>query len=242
MGQPLSMPVLISPTGVQAVHPDGEIAAARAAAAAGRRLWAQLVRQQADRGRHRRQPADAVPDVLGRRARRHRRPHRAGPDRRCGRADPHHRLVVLPLTGLGQSVDPPAHRRADDAAPAPRRRHQAAMAGALGPRRTAPARPRGAQLRAPRVAGAEVLRRLRRVDADAAADVGRRRLARRAVGRPVDAQGGDARRGCQARPSTRGSTAISVSNHGGNNLDGSPAPIRVLHGDRRGGRPPGRGA
>jgi isopentenyl diphosphate isomerase/L-lactate dehydrogenase-like FMN-dependent dehydrogenase len=26
-----------------------------------------------------------------------------------------------------------------------------------------------------------------------------------------------------------GVTAISVSNHGGNNVDGSPAPIRVLH-------------
>ncbi|MCZ0728801.1 pre-mycofactocin synthase MftD [Mycolicibacterium iranicum] len=35
MGQPLSMPVLISPTGVQAVHPDGEVAVARAAAARG---------------------------------------------------------------------------------------------------------------------------------------------------------------------------------------------------------------
>ncbi len=35
MGQPLSMPVLISPTGVQAVHPDGELAVARAAAARG---------------------------------------------------------------------------------------------------------------------------------------------------------------------------------------------------------------
>lgn len=32
MGQPLSMPVFISPTGVQAVHPDGEVAVARAAA------------------------------------------------------------------------------------------------------------------------------------------------------------------------------------------------------------------
>jgi heme/flavin dehydrogenase (mycofactocin system) len=32
MGQPVSMPVLISPTGVQAVHPDGEVAVARAAA------------------------------------------------------------------------------------------------------------------------------------------------------------------------------------------------------------------
>ncbi len=35
LGQPLSMPVVISPTGVQAVHPDGEIAVARAAAARG---------------------------------------------------------------------------------------------------------------------------------------------------------------------------------------------------------------
>jgi heme/flavin dehydrogenase (mycofactocin system) len=35
MGQSLSMPVIISPTGVQAVHPEGEVAVARAAAARG---------------------------------------------------------------------------------------------------------------------------------------------------------------------------------------------------------------
>ena len=35
MGQSVSMPILISPTGVQAVHPDGEVAVARAAAARG---------------------------------------------------------------------------------------------------------------------------------------------------------------------------------------------------------------
>lgn len=35
MGQPTSMPVMISPTGVQAVHPDGEVAVARATAARG---------------------------------------------------------------------------------------------------------------------------------------------------------------------------------------------------------------
>ena len=35
LGQPVSLPVIISPTGVQAVHPDGEVAAARAAAARG---------------------------------------------------------------------------------------------------------------------------------------------------------------------------------------------------------------
>jgi isopentenyl diphosphate isomerase/L-lactate dehydrogenase-like FMN-dependent dehydrogenase len=35
MGVQLSMPILVSPVGVQAVHPDGEIAVGRAAAAAG---------------------------------------------------------------------------------------------------------------------------------------------------------------------------------------------------------------
>jgi heme/flavin dehydrogenase (mycofactocin system) len=35
LGQDISLPVVISPTGVQAVHPDGEIAVARAAAARG---------------------------------------------------------------------------------------------------------------------------------------------------------------------------------------------------------------
>ncbi|WP_319445660.1 MULTISPECIES: pre-mycofactocin synthase MftD [unclassified Mycobacterium] len=35
MGQDISMPVIISPTGVQAVHPDGEVAVAKAAAARG---------------------------------------------------------------------------------------------------------------------------------------------------------------------------------------------------------------
>jgi heme/flavin dehydrogenase (mycofactocin system) len=35
LGQRVSLPVILSPTGVQAVHPDGEVAVARAAAAAG---------------------------------------------------------------------------------------------------------------------------------------------------------------------------------------------------------------
>src|SRR6201995_6049245 len=35
MGQNISLPVVISPTGVQAVHPDGEVAFSRAAAARG---------------------------------------------------------------------------------------------------------------------------------------------------------------------------------------------------------------
>ncbi|NIH81421.1 pre-mycofactocin synthase MftD [Amycolatopsis viridis] len=35
LGQPIALPVIISPTGVQAVHPEGEVAVARAAAARG---------------------------------------------------------------------------------------------------------------------------------------------------------------------------------------------------------------
>ncbi len=35
LGQPVALPVILSPTGVQAVHPDGELAVARAAAARG---------------------------------------------------------------------------------------------------------------------------------------------------------------------------------------------------------------
>lgn len=38
LGQRISLPVLLSPTGVQAVHPDGEVAVARAAAACGTAL------------------------------------------------------------------------------------------------------------------------------------------------------------------------------------------------------------
>ena len=44
------MPVMISPTGVQAVHPDGEVAVARAAAARGIAMGLQLVREQVHRG------------------------------------------------------------------------------------------------------------------------------------------------------------------------------------------------
>ncbi len=75
---------------------------------------------------------------------------------------------------------------------------------------------------------ADVLRRLRRMDGNAPTELGRRGLAGakqwggafmlKGVGR-VD----DAKRAVDA-----GVTAISVSNHGGNNLDGTPATIRTL--------------
>jgi len=46
MGQPISLPVVISPTGVQAVHPDGEVAVARAAETVKNMSWFEVVEQR----------------------------------------------------------------------------------------------------------------------------------------------------------------------------------------------------
>lgn len=63
LGLDLSMPVMISPTGVQAVHPDGEVAVARAAAA--RHCGGVVViRFKADGSNRRGKPELLVPDVL----------------------------------------------------------------------------------------------------------------------------------------------------------------------------------
>ena len=55
MGQQISLPVVISPTGVQAVHPDGEVAVARAAAARGHRDGSRA-RSRASRSRRSSRP------------------------------------------------------------------------------------------------------------------------------------------------------------------------------------------
>ena len=64
MGQEISMPVMISPTGVQAVHPDGELAIGRAAAARGVAMGLSSFREQTDRRRYRDQPTAFFPVVL----------------------------------------------------------------------------------------------------------------------------------------------------------------------------------
>src|SRR3954465_1733493 len=80
LGQQVALPVLISPTGVQAVHPDGEVAVARAAAARGPARGRRPPRprrpgegeggvrdgKKADGGGDRGQPQDVLPAVLGR--------------------------------------------------------------------------------------------------------------------------------------------------------------------------------
>ena len=64
LGVELSMPVMISPTGVQAVHPEGEVAVGARRGEGRHRDGAQLVRQQADRGGRRGQRQDVLPGVL----------------------------------------------------------------------------------------------------------------------------------------------------------------------------------
>ena len=109
---------------------------------------------------------------------------------------------------------------------APEVLHAAALAVRVGADRAAP-RPHRAEHGGARRARADVLRRLRRVDADAAADLGRPAWLREQWDGPFMLKGvmrvDDAKRAVDA-----GFDAISVSNHGGNNLDGTPASIRAL--------------
>ena len=65
MGVGIDLPVVLSPTGVQAVHPEGEVAVARAAAARGTALGLERAGEHADRGRHRRESEDVRAALLG---------------------------------------------------------------------------------------------------------------------------------------------------------------------------------
>ena len=114
MGQPVSMPVLISPTGVQAVHPDGEVAVARAAAARGTAMGLSSFASK---------PVEEVvaahPQTFfqlywagSREQLSQRMPPREGRGR--GRADRHLGLVVLARPRLGQPRDPGPARPQDD--------------------------------------------------------------------------------------------------------------------------------
>jgi len=89
--------------------------------------------------------------------------------------------------------------------------------------RAATSRSHGAQPRRRRRGTADVLRRLRQVDADTATELGRRPVDARAVDGPFMLKGvmraDDAKRAVDC-----GVSAISVSNHGGNNLDGPSPP------------------
>ena len=194
LGQQISMPVLISPTGVQAVQPGRRGRRSPVPRRRRARRWVSA-RSRASRSRRssrptRRRssrctgwaPASACSSAME-------RPGSAGAEGAHRDA----RLDVRPPPRLGQSRDPRTARPARDRALRAARDRAAALAARV-PAQWRSARPHHAQPRAARRRRADVLRRLRRVDADAAALVGGYRLAARAVGRPVPGEGRDAPR------------------------------------------------
>ena len=115
MGIPISMPVLISPTGVQAVHPDGEVAVARAAANRGTIMGLSSFASK---------PVEEVVAANGNTffqvywsGTRETMVQRIDRARAAGAQGPHRdpRLVVLERPRLGEPVDPrearPSRRR-----------------------------------------------------------------------------------------------------------------------------------
>ena len=232
----------ISPTGVQAVHPDGEVAVARAAAARGHRDRASA-RSPASRSRRSSRPT------------RRRSSRCTGSGRASGSLQLLERARAAGAKGLIVTLDWTFSHRRDWGSPAiPERLDLEAMAR-LAPE--ALARPRWL-LRAARAAGgppdltvpnlaragragADVLRRLRRVDADAAADLGRTSPGCASSGAGRSCSRASCTPTTPGARSTIGADAISVSNHGGNNLDGTPGVDPRAAGDRRGGRRPDRG-
>ena len=228
MGQQISLPVLISPTGVQAVHPDGEVAVARAAAARGTAMGLSSFASKPVEDVVAANPqtffqiywAGARDQIVG--------AHRAGPGGRRGRADRHARLVVLARPRLGQPDDPRDDRPQDRCCGSRPRRSRARAGFSAWTRAGRPARPHRAEH------GRAAARRRRRSSAPTASGCRRRRRRwddlrwlREQWDGPFMLKGvmrvDDARRAVDA-----GVTAISVSNHGGNNLDGTPASIRAL--------------
>ncbi len=225
MGQSLSMPVLISPTGVQAVHPDGEVAVARAAAARGTAIGLSSFASKSVE-----EVAAANPQTFfqmywtGGRDRLLARMERA---RRAG-------AVGLIITtdwsfSSGRDWGSPAIpekmdlramlRFAPEGLRRPRWLVDFAKAGKV-PDLTAPNLADGGE--APTFFGA--YGEWMQTPLPTWEDIG---WLREQWGGPFMLKGvmrvDDAKRAVDA-----GVSAISVSNHGGNNLDGTPAPIRAL--------------
>jgi heme/flavin dehydrogenase (mycofactocin system) len=228
MGQSISMPVIISPTGVQAVSPGGEVAVARAAAAAGTAMGLSSF------------AGKPVEDVVAANPRtffqiywlgsRDRIEHVLDRARGAGAVG---LIVTLDWTfahrrdrgspAIPERLDLKAMARlAPQAAIRPRWLLDWARSGGI-PQLTVPnlTPPGGA---APTFFGAygEWIGTPLPTWADIA-------WLREAWGGPLMVKGvmhvEDARRAVDV-----GATAISVSNHGGNNLDGTPATIRALPG------------
>jgi pre-mycofactocin synthase len=226
LGVPTSLPVLISPTGVQAVHPDGEVAVARAAANRG-----VIMGLSSFAGKPVEEVAAANPNLfyqmywLGTReamAQRMERARAAGAKALIVTLDwsfSHGRDWGSPA--IPERIDlRTAVRFAPDVVVRPRWMWQFAKSGRI-PDLTVPnLRPPGGA--APAFFGAYY--EWMRTAPPSWADV---EWMRSEWGGPFLLKGvtrvDDARRAVDA-----GVSAISVSNHGGNNLDTTPATIRLL--------------
>ena len=229
MGQDVSMPVLISPTGVQAVHPDGEVAVARAAAARGTAMGLSSFASKPIEERRRGQPADVLPDVLGRYPRRDARPRME----RARAAGAMGLIMTLDWSfsngrDWGSPVIPEKINleamitvRARRCCVRPRWLLDWAKSGQAPRSDHARTWPRPA---APRPTFFGAYGEWMQTPLPTWDDVA---WLREQWGGPFMLKGvmrvDDAKRAVDA-----GVTAISVSNHGGNNLDGTPASIRAL--------------
>ena len=172
MGQEISFPVLISPTGVQAVHPQGEVAVARAAAARGTAMGLSSFASMPVEDVGACPPKtffqiywigtqDQIAARVGGLRRRSGRPHRGA------------RLVLLPRAGLGQPDDPRDREPAGRCCASPPRRWPSPRWFLSFARTGRRPRSGGPQHGGEGPEGADLLRRLRRrVDADAAAELG----------------------------------------------------------------------
>ena len=225
MGQPCSMPVLISPTGVQAVHPDGEVAVARAAAARGVPMGLSSFASKPIEDVIAAQPQTLFQiywagdrDSILARLDRARRAGAVGLILTLDWSFVHSRDWGSPA--IPQAIDlATALKHAPEVALKPRWLYEWAKSGDLpgltvpnfGVAGTAPGffEAYGTWMGTPPPTWDDVAWLVEQWDGPLMVKgIGRADEARRAV---------DA-----------GAAAISVSNHGGNNLDGAPAPIRVL--------------
>jgi L-lactate dehydrogenase (cytochrome)/glycolate oxidase len=226
MGQDISLPVVVSPTGVQAVHPDGEVAVARATAARGTAMGLSSFASK------------PIEDVVAANPQTFFQMYWMGSkDDMRARME---RARSAGAVGLIATLDWSFSHGRDWGSPAipermdlktmlrlapeglrrPRWLLDFARAGGP-PDLTTPNLAEGATP-APTFFGAYGT--WMRTDPPSWEDVA---WMREAWGGPFMLKGvcrvDDARRAVDA-----GVTAISVSNHGGNNIDGTPAPIRVL--------------
>lgn len=226
MGQQIALPVIISPTGVQAVHPDGEVAVARAAAARGTVMGLSNFASK------------PIEDVVEANGQTFFQIYWSGSrEQLAGRIE---RARAAGAVGLIATLDWSFSHGRDWGSPViPERMNLKAMLrfapeGLRHPRwlRDFVRSGRLPDLSAPNMAdpGAaaptffEAYGQWMQTPPPSWEDV---RWLRELWGGPFMLKGvmrvDDARRAVDA-----GVSAISVSNHGGNNLDGTPAPIRAL--------------